>query len=109
MLYQLHEWQHASLVPMRLWATANMALYGWPFNPFNYHPVSRMIVAGSDLLLRATHRYTKPQFGLHQTVVEGKTVAVSEEKTLEKPFCTLLHFDRATKARQPAVLVVAPL
>ncbi len=109
MLYHLHEWQHASLLPMRLWATANMALYGWPLNPFSYNPMSRMIVAGSDLLLRATHRYTKPQFGLNATLVEGKTVAVSEEKVLEKPFCSLLHFRRDTQARQPTVLVVAPL
>ena len=109
MLYQFHEWQHSSLLPMRLWATANMALYGCPFNPFAYNPVSRMIVAGSDLLLRATHRYTKPHFGISETVVAGKAVAVSEEKTLEKPFCTLLHFKRDTNVRQPVVLVVSPL
>jgi poly(3-hydroxybutyrate) depolymerase len=109
MLYQLHEWQHTSLLPIRLWATANMALYGWPFNPLSYNPLSRMIVAGADLLLRATHRYGKPQFGLSQTVVDGKTVAVTEEKVLDKPFCTLLHFKRETTVSQPAVLVVAPL
>jgi poly(3-hydroxybutyrate) depolymerase len=109
MLYQLHEWQHSSLLPVRLWATANMALYGCPFNPISYNPLSRMIVAGADLLLRATHRYGKPQFGLSQTVVEGKTVSVTEEKVLDKPFCTLLHFKRDTTVSQPAVLVVAPL
>jgi len=109
MLYQLHEWQHSSLLPIRLWASANMAVYGNPFSPLSYNPVSRMIVAGSDLLLRATHRYTKPQFGLADTVVQGELVAVTEEKALEKPFCTLLHFKRDTKAKQPVVLLVAPL
>jgi poly(3-hydroxybutyrate) depolymerase len=109
MLYQLHEWQHSSLLPIRLWATANVAVYGCPFNPLSYNPVSRMIVAGADLLLRATHRYAKPQFGLAETVVAGKLVSVTEEKVLEKPFCSLLHFKRDTNVSQPKVLVVAPL
>jgi poly(3-hydroxybutyrate) depolymerase len=86
-----------------------MAVYGCPFNPFSYNPVSRFIVAGSDLLLRATHRYGKPRFGLSETVVEGKTVAVTEETVIEKPFCKLLHFKRDTDVEQPSVLVVAPL
>ena len=109
MLYQLHEWQHNSLVPMRLWASANMVVYGCPFSPFSYNPVSRMIVAGADLLLRTTHRYAKPQFGLAETVVQGKPVAVAERIVVRKPFCSLLHFERDTKAKQPVVLVVAPL
>jgi poly(3-hydroxybutyrate) depolymerase len=109
MLYQLHEWQHSSLLPIRLWATANVAVYGCPFNPLSYNPLSRMIVAGSDLLLRATHRYAKPQFGLADTVVRGALVSVKEEKVIEKPFCTLLHFKRDTKVKQPVVLLVAPL
>jgi poly(3-hydroxybutyrate) depolymerase len=109
MLYQFHEWQHSTLLPIRLWATANMAVYGSPLNPFSYNPLSRMIVAGADLLLRATHRYAKPAFGLHETVVSGKTVTVEEERTVEKPFCSLLHFKRDTNVSQPTVLVVAPL
>src|SRR4051794_14414046 len=109
MLYHLHEWQHSSLLPVRFWATANMAVYGSPFNPLSYSPVSRMIVAGADLLLRTTRRYGKPHFGLTATLVEGKPVEVTEEKVLEKPFCTLLHFRRDTKVSQPVVLVVAPL
>src|SRR5713101_9704341 len=109
MIYQLHELHHASLIPMRLWATATMALYGGPFSPFRHNLVSRMIVAGADVLLRATDRYSKPHFGLTETVVDGRPVAVFEEKVAEKPFCTLVHFRRETEAKQPTVLVVAPL
>ena len=46
MLYDLHELQHASMVPMRMWATANMFFYGSPFSPLSYNPMSRVIVAG---------------------------------------------------------------
>src|SRR4051812_20611998 len=109
MLYHLHEWQHSSLLPMRLWAKANMALYSRPFGPFSYSPMSRMIVAGSDLLLRTTRRYAKPRFGLTETVVDGNVVGLSEETILNKTFCALNHFKRDTDVRQPTVLVVAPL
>jgi poly(3-hydroxybutyrate) depolymerase len=109
MLYQLHELQQTSLLPIRLWASANMAVYGCPFNPFSYNPVSRFIVAGSDLLLRATHRYGKPSFGLTETQMDGKVVAITEETVIEKPFCNLVHFKRNTIVKQPSVLVVAPL
>src|SRR5258708_39808974 len=100
MLYQLHDLHRASLVPIRLWATANLALYGCPFSPLSYNPMSRFIVAGADLLLRTTHRYAKPRFGLDETVVEGKAVSVVEEKVLEEPFCTLLHFKRDANVEQ---------
>ena len=108
MLYELHELHHSSMVPLRMWAETSKAWYGGMFNPFNLSPVSRAIVAGAEVLLRTTHRYGKPEFGLTDTLVEGRKVAITEEKVLEKPFCTLLHFKRATDVKQPTVLVVAP-
>lgn len=109
MLYELHELHYMSLLPARMWAAANVALYGWPFNPLSYSPAGRVIAASADLLLRTTRRYHKPEFGLKEAWVGGSQVAVSEERVIEKPFCTLLHFKRETDARQPTVLVVAPL
>jgi poly(3-hydroxybutyrate) depolymerase len=109
MLYQLYEWQQASLLPMRLWASATMAFHSHPLNPWSYSPTSRAIAAGADLLLRTTHRYEKPEFGLSATTVDDEPVAVWEESVLEKPFCTLLHFRRDSQVRHPKVLVVSPL
>lgn len=109
MLYQIHEAQRASLVPLRIWAKATAEFYGNPFSIFSHSPVSRAMIAGADLVLRMTRRYEKPAFGLHQTVVEGKPVAVEEEVVLDKPFCSLLHFKRAAKRSDPTVLIVAPL
>ena len=99
-----HELHHASLIPARVWANATMDLYGSPFSPFAGHPVARMLLASADLLLRTTHRYLKPDSGLSMTSVDGKVVGVTEEKALEKPFCTLVHFRRDTTAKQPKVL-----
>ena len=109
MIYELHELRHSSLLPFRLWASANIAWHGSPFNPFSHSQASRAIVAGADLFLRATHRYPKPEFGLTETWAFGSKVAVTQETVLEKPFCKLLHFRRDIDVRQPTVLVVAPL
>ena len=109
MLYELHELQAASVTPVRLWAHANLALYGSPFSLFSYNPLSRMMAASADLVLRTTHRYDKPAFGLAETRIDGQPVKVSEEVLLERPFCKLLHFRRETDRKDPKVLVVAPL
>jgi poly(3-hydroxybutyrate) depolymerase len=109
MLYHLYDMQAASFMPLRLWALANVAVYGSPFSPFSYNPLSRVVSASADLILRTTHRYDKPAFGLNETKVNGNPVEVIGQIALDKPFCKLLHFQRATQVQQPTVLLVAPL
>jgi poly(3-hydroxybutyrate) depolymerase len=113
LLYTLHEMSHAALAPWQMWASMNAGLFTHPFSPLSYSPLSRKIAAGSELFLRITQRYEKPQFGIHETVVDGKAVAVREAVAMEKPFCRLLHFRRDLGSRRgradPAVLLVAPL
>lgn len=70
---------------------------------------ARRFAAGCDLLVRLCKRYTKPAFGLSETMVDGKRVAVTETLALALPFCRLLHFERATACKHPIALVVAPL
>lgn len=96
------------MVPLRFWAMTSKALHGCQLNPFNQNPASRAIVAGADVLLRTTRRYSKPEFGLTETTVAGVRVGVEEVIVVDKPFCALRHFRRDTAAKQPTVLVVAP-
>jgi len=100
---------HAYLHAARVGASVTKAVYSSPFSPYSYNLVGRMLAASADLLLRTTRRYARPEFGLTETTVLGNRVAVWEENVLEKPFCTLVHFRRDTEARQPTVLLVAPL
>lgn len=109
MLYQLHELQHASYAVFRTLAKATLDLYGHPMSPLSYTPFGRSLAAGSELLLRTTQRYGKPPFGLQEAVIDGNTVAVTEEIAVQKPFCNLLHFKRDTTRQDPVVLMVAPL
>ena len=109
MLYTLHEMSHAALAPWQIWASMNANMFSHPFSPLSYSPLSRKIAAGSELFVRVTQRYHKPQFGIDETRIGGKALAVSETVVLDKPFCRLLQFKRDTRRADPKVLLVAPL
>ena len=111
MLYAIHEMQHAMLAPWVSLAEASMRLYTNPLSPFSYFPVSPRMAAGSELMLRLTQRYKKPLWQIEDALVGGKTVAVSAIPVLEKPFCHMIHFQRALKTtrQDPKILLVAPL
>ncbi|HET7671760.1 MAG TPA: polyhydroxyalkanoate depolymerase [Burkholderiales bacterium] len=99
MLYSLYEAQHMALAPMRFWAEWTRGMFGHPFSPLAHWPLSRRVAASSDLFLRVTERYEKPEWQL-----DGVEVEVAQHK----PFCNLVHFKQAA-AKKHKVLVVAPL
>ena len=89
-----------ALAPLRYMAELSLGWFGHPFSPFAHLPLSRRLAATSDLFLRVTTRYEKPNWNLESTEIEV---------ALEKPFCKLLHFKPAAAASRQKVLVVAPL
>lgn len=109
MLYSLYELQHALMTPARLGAEMTRALYRNPFNPLAHTQAGRSLAAGAEVFERATRRFGKPEFGLPETVIDGKTIAVTEEIIAVKPFCNLLHFKRETDREDPKILIVAPM
>ncbi|WP_296744839.1 polyhydroxyalkanoate depolymerase [Mesorhizobium sp.] len=112
MFYQLYELNHAALQPARLYADAVRFFYSNPLNPVSHTPLGRSIAATAELFERTTRRYSKPQFGLAKTVVDWKTVDVTEKTVWSKPFCNLLRFERALPAGRkpdPKLLIVAPM
>ena len=112
MLYDLHEMQHAALRPWNIFAKTSMDLLTSPLSFLSYFPSSRGMAAGAELFFRLTQRYEKPQFGLTETRVDGRTVAVRETVAVDKPFCKLLHFGRElpdSRKPDPKALLVAPL
>ncbi len=110
MLYDMYEFMHASLSPVKMAAKATRLTMQNPYNPLAYTQAGRTVSAAAELVERVTRRFGKPEFGLHETVIGGKTVAVTEEVAHELPFCNLLHFRRdIVKRKDPKVLVVAPI
>ena len=108
-LYQIHEMQHMGMKPLHMMAEAGKIFYRSPMSPFSFTPVGKQAAAVSELLERLTRNYGKPAFGITQTEVGGKTVAVKEVVIDERPFCRLLHFSRDTKVQSPKLLIVAPM
>lgn len=98
MLYSLFEAQHTALMPFRYMAELSRGWFGHPFSPFAHFPMSRRFAASSDLFLRITERYEKPEWNLPEAQIEV---------ALDKPFCKLVHFRKNPTGKK--VLVVAPL
>ena len=112
MFYQFYEMNHAALQPARAYADAVRMFYSNPLNPFSHTQWGRSIAATAELFERTTRRYGKPRFDLPQTVVDWKTVPVTEKTVWSRPFCNLLHFERALPAARrpdPKLLIVAPM
>jgi poly(3-hydroxybutyrate) depolymerase len=109
MLYELHELSHQALSPFMFWAQTGLGLLSNPSSALAHAPFSRNLAAGYDVAMRLGRRYGKPEFGLTETIIDGKTIPITEVTALEKPFCRLRHFQRATDRQDPIVLVVAPL
>ena len=112
MFYQFYEMNHAALQPARAYAEAVRVLYTNPLNPFSHTPWGRSVAATAELFERTTRRYGKPAFGLDKTVVDWKTVPVTERVVWSKPFCNLIHFQRdvpSGRRTDPKLLIVAPM
>lgn len=109
MLYHLYELQHAMLTPLRLQAELARSVFQHPWNPLSYTQLGRTLGAGAEMMERSTRRFGRPEFGLDETKIDGRTVEVIEREIVEKPFCTLLNFKRRIRRNDPKVLIVAPM
>lgn len=112
MFYQFYELNHAAMQPFRAYADAVKLFYSNPLNPFSQTAWGRSVAAMAELFERTTRRYGKPSFDLPTTIVDWKTVPVAEKVVWSRPFCNLIHFERALPERRrkdPKLLIVAPM
>jgi poly(3-hydroxybutyrate) depolymerase len=112
MFYHLYELNHAALQPARAFADATRFFYQHPLNPMSRNAFGRSIAAMAELFERTTRQYGKPEFGLPETTVDFRKVAVTENRIWSKAFCDLIHFERdLPKGRMadPKILIVAPM
>jgi poly(3-hydroxybutyrate) depolymerase len=112
MFYQLYELNHAAMAPFRAGAEALRFMSSNPANPLSQTVLGRTLTASLEVFERATRRYSKPEFGLAETVVDGQPVTVTEEIVWSKPFCNLVHFRRdlpSSRAPDQKILLVAPM
>jgi poly(3-hydroxybutyrate) depolymerase len=109
--YHWHEFQHAALGPFRAAADATKLFYQNPLNPLSHTTFGKSVAAGCELFERTTRRYRKPDWGIATALVGGERVAVTPQVVWERPFCRLIHFERAVEPRRPqsTMLIVAPM
>ncbi|WP_448658060.1 polyhydroxyalkanoate depolymerase [Sphingomonas sp. CJ99] len=109
MLYNAYELQRSMLAGAS--ALANFGA-GWlnnPANPFAYFGGGPVLASALEVFAHASAPRGKPAFGLTETEIDGKPVAVHEEIVLRKPFGQLKRFVREGVTGGPKLLIVAPM
>lgn len=91
------------------WANIGAQWLQNPMNPMSYSKVGPMMASGLDVFAHASASRGKPDFGFTEVEVNGKTVPVTEEILLRKPFGQLKRFRRRGITGQPKLLIVAPM
>jgi len=94
MLYDAYEVQRSFLAGASKLAGFGAGWLNNPSNPFAYASTSPLIAASLDVFAHAAAPRGKPEFGITETSVRGKKVAVREEILLRKPFGQLKRFVR---------------
>jgi poly(3-hydroxybutyrate) depolymerase len=109
MLYQAYQTQSDLMSPLRLLAQSSSANLWLNHTEGNW---LRKASASLEVFSRMRLTHSRPAYDIQSVMADGKEWAVTEEKVLNLPFGTLLHFKKDMPdhlAQQPAVLLVAPL
>jgi poly(3-hydroxybutyrate) depolymerase len=112
-MYWFYELGHAALNPARAVADATRLFFRNPANPLSHTAYGKSVAATMELFERSTRRYHRPEWDIDSTTVAGEKVAVNIKSIWQRPFCRLLHFERAfakpPRHPQPKLLIVAPM
>ena len=110
MLYTVHEMQRNWLASVGAMAQSTSQWLLNPVNPISHAGTSPMMARALEVFAHAAAPRGKPPFDLATTIVDGVSVAVSEEIIQRKPFGQLKRFNRAVSGRKdPRVLIIAPM
>ena len=111
--YWLYEMSQASLNTSRALADATRLFFKNPANPLAHTEFGKTMAAAAEVFERSTRRYGRPEWRIDSTLMGGERVPVHISTVWERPFCRLLHFERAFERRprrpQPRLLIVAPM
>ncbi|MEM6490984.1 MAG: polyhydroxyalkanoate depolymerase, partial [Pseudomonadota bacterium] len=108
MLYYMHEAQRLAMAPARAAAEGVLALLSNPFVPAAYAPFAKELKSAARVFEQATRRYGKPDWELDDVVIDGRSIPVEIETLIQRTYCHLIHFKRATTREDPRLLIVAP-
>ncbi|MBB5719509.1 poly(3-hydroxybutyrate) depolymerase [Stakelama sediminis] len=101
--------QRSMLAGASAMANFGAGLLNNPANPFAYFGGGPVVASALEVFAHAAEPRGKPEFGLNETEIDGKTIAVHEEILARKPFGQLKHFVREGVKGGPKLLIVAPM
>src|SRR5438876_9804128 len=111
--YWLYEMSQAALNRARDFADAGRLFFKNPANPWSHTEAGKTAAAAFELFERSTRRYAKPDWRINSTLIGAERVPVHMSVPWQRPFCRLLHFERAfehpPRRPQPRLLIVAPM
>ena len=113
-MYWLYEMGHAALDPARAFADATRLFFKNPAQSARAHHLRQVGRRGRANCSSARRAATASRNGASTpTMVGGERVPVHIATVWERPFCRLLHFERAfehaPRRPQPKLLIVAPM
>jgi poly(3-hydroxybutyrate) depolymerase len=109
MLYNAYEMQRSLLAGASAVAHMSAEFLQHPANPFSYFGGGPILASALDVFAHASAPRGKPAFGLIETQIDGRTVMVTEQIVLQKPFGQLKRFVREGVEGGPKLLIVAPM
>ena len=109
MLYDAYEMQRAWLTGFSRFAEFGADWLHSPMNPLSYFGMGSSVASGLDVFAHASAKRGKPSFGFESVEIEGRTVPVTEEVVLRRPFGQLKRFRREGIEGGPKLLIVAPM
>lgn len=110
MLYHAYELQRSWMNSASALASISAGVLSNPVNPLRYMGMGPMVANALDVFAHATAHYGKPEFGITEVSIAGRSHAVTESVVRKRPFGDLLRFRvEGTPADRPRLLIVAPM
>ena len=109
MLYDAYEVQRSFLAGASKLAGLGAGWLSNPANPWGYSSMGPLVAASLEVFAHASAPRGKPEFGITETKVGRKTVAVDEDIVLRKPFGQLKYFRTVEAESGSPLKIVAPM
>ena len=114
-LYQLYEFNRASITASNAFLRFMEGAFKQQLSPIAKHPLVRVMREVHGAMERSTRFSKKPEFGIKEVMIEGNRVPIRERIIWHQPFCRLIRFERVSSEKEvsfaddPKVLLVAPM
>jgi poly(3-hydroxybutyrate) depolymerase len=109
MLYDAYEMQRSLLAGASKLAGLGAGWLNNPTNPWGYSSMGPLVAASLEVFAHASAPRGKPEFGIVESRVGRKIVAVDEDIVLRKPLGQLKYFRKVDAESGRPLLIVAPM